>query len=71
MSNRKSYTVLIAFPKGGGHWAKKGETLELLDVEALALRRAGRIKLTAEVATEAAAAEPAADATTKKATAKE
>lgn len=62
MNNRKNYTVLVAFPKGGGHWAKKGETLDLLDVEALALRSAGRIKLTAELA-----AEPAA----KKATAKE
>lgn len=71
MSNRKNYTVLVAFPKGGGHWAKKGETLDLLDVEALALRRAGRVKLTSEVAAEAAAAEPAAETATKKATAKE
>lgn len=63
MSNRKNYTVLIAFPKGGGHWAKKGETLELLDVEAQALRRAGRIALTATLEPEAT--------TAKKATAKE
>lgn len=82
MSNRKNYTVLVAFPKGGGHWAKKGDTLELLDVEAMALRRAGRIKLTAEVTAETSAASaaetaveapaaPAAAATPKKATAKE
>ncbi|OEC32885.1 hypothetical protein SAMN05216600_12836 [Pseudomonas cuatrocienegasensis] len=70
MSNRKNYTVLVAFPKGGGHWAKKGDTLELLDVEAMALRRAGRIKLTSEVTAEAPAA-PVAEATPKKATAKE
>lgn len=68
MSNRQNYTVLVAFPKGGGHWAKKGETLDLLDVEALALRRAGRVKLTSEVA---AAAAPAGEASTKKTTAKE
>jgi hypothetical protein len=68
MSNRKNYTVLVAFPKGGGHWAQKGEKLDLLDVEAMALRRAGRIKLTTDLEAEAPQAEPAA---TKKATAKE
>lgn len=74
MSNRKNYTVLVPFPKAGGHWAAKGETLELMDVEARALRQAGRIKLTAQLEAEAkAAAEAAALAapTTKKAAAKE
>ena len=61
---RKNYTVLVAFPKGGGHWANKGE---LMDVEAQQLLRAGRIKLTAtETEAEATAA-----AATKKAAAKE
>jgi hypothetical protein len=75
VSNRKKYTVLVPFPKAGGHWAAKGETLDLLAVEAQALRQAGRIKLTAELEAEAqaAAAETAAlpAPTTKKATAKE
>ena len=66
MPARKNYTVLVAFPKGGGHWANKGEKLDLLDVEAQQLRRAGRIKLTAEIAAEA----EAVAAPTKKAAAK-
>lgn len=69
MSNRKKYTVLVPFPKANGHWATKGETLDLLAVEAQALRQAGRIKLTAEIEAEAQAV--AAPTTTKKATAKE
>lgn len=64
--NRKSYTVLVPYPKGGGHWTRKGDKVDLLEVEALALRQAGRIKLTAEL--EAAKAPPAA---TKKTTAKD
>lgn len=61
MAERKNYTVLVPYPKGGGHWTRKGDKVDLLDVEALALRQAGRIKLTAE-------AEPAAPATTNKTT---
>lgn len=60
---RLNYTVLVPFPKGGGHWAEAGEKLDLLDVEASALRAAGRVRLTSELAAEAAAT-PA----TKKAT---
>ncbi|MBD3877430.1 hypothetical protein IEG05_19680 [Pseudomonas kunmingensis] len=66
-AHRKNYTVLVAFPKGGGHWANKGEKLDLMDVEAQQLLRAGRIKLTA---TETEAEAPAA-AATKKTAAKE
>lgn len=46
--SRQNYTVVIPYPKGGGHYTKKGEVLELLDVQALALRQAGRIVLTSE-----------------------
>lgn len=67
-ATRKKYTVLVPFPKGGGHWATKGETLELLDVEALALRKAGRIALVVDAE---AAAVAVATTPTKKATAKE
>jgi len=49
MAKRENYTVLIPFPKGSGHWAAKGETLDLLEVEAGQLRRAGRIKRTSEL----------------------
>lgn len=66
MADRKNYTVLVPYPKGGGHWTRKGDKLDLLEVEALALRQAGRIKLTAELEAEAATA-----ATTKKTTAKD
>ena len=45
-SNRQKYTVLIPFPTGGGHWSTAGEELQLLDVEASALRTAGRLELT-------------------------
>lgn len=58
MANRKNYTVTVPFPRGGGHWAKRGAEVELLDVEALALLQAGRVVLTAEI--EAAAAEAGA-----------
>ena len=66
MADRKNYTVLVPYPKGGGHWTRAGDKLDLLEVEALALRQAGRIKLTAELEAEQAAA-----ATTKKTTAKD
>ncbi|EKZ3179262.1 hypothetical protein ACLBVT_23695 [Pseudomonas aeruginosa] len=66
MADRKNYTVLVPYPKGGGHWTRKGDKIDLLEVEALALRQAGRIKLTAELE-----AEQAASATTKKTAAKD
>ena len=56
MSTRKNYTVLIPYPLGGGHWAEKGQTLELLEVEAQHLEGYGRIRLTADIEAEAAAA---------------
>jgi hypothetical protein len=46
MHARQNYTVLIPFPIGGGHWSTVGEELDLLDVEASALRTAGRLELT-------------------------
>jgi hypothetical protein len=46
MSDRQTYTVLIPFPIGNGHWSTAGEELQLLDVEASALRTAGRLELT-------------------------
>lgn len=45
MSNRKRYTVLVGYPKGGGHWARKGEIVELLEVQAQQLETSGRIAL--------------------------
>ena len=41
MPNRQTYTVLIPFPTGAGHWSSVGQELDLLDVEATALRTAG------------------------------
>lgn len=58
--NRKNYTCLIPFPKGGGHYAVKGETFDMLDVQASALRTAGRIELTDVLAAAAAADAPQA-----------
>ncbi|MBT2371990.1 MULTISPECIES: hypothetical protein [Pseudomonas] len=46
MANRQTYTVLVPFPTGGGHWSTVGQELDLLDVEASALRTAGRLELT-------------------------
>ncbi|QTT90630.1 hypothetical protein [Pseudomonas chlororaphis] len=46
MSIRQKYTVQVPFPIGGGHWSSVGQQLELLDVEASALRAAGRLELT-------------------------
>lgn len=56
MSLRKNYTVLVPYPTGGGHYAVKGSTLDLLDVQAHALVTAGRLKETALIDAEAAAA---------------
>lgn len=52
MALRQTYTVLLPFPTGGGHWSSVGQELDLLDVEANSLRSAGRLELTAK--TEAA-----------------
>ncbi|ALI02632.1 hypothetical protein C1Y08_14235 [Pseudomonas sp. FW306-02-F02-AA] len=65
MSNRQKYTVLIPFPTGGGHWSSVGQQLELLDVEASALRSAGRLELTSVL--ETSPITPAKKATIKKA----
>lgn len=73
MAIRQKYTVLIPFPTGGGHWSTVGQELDLMDVQAQQLEAVGRIKLTAQVAAEAAAASsvetaaPAAKKTTAKA----
>lgn len=45
MALRQTYTVLLPFPTGGGHWSSVGQELDLLDVEANALRSAGRLEL--------------------------
>lgn len=66
---RKNYTVLVAYHKGAGHWQPKGSTVDLLDIEAFALRQAGRIRLTSEIEAEAAA-QAAETAKAGKATAK-
>ncbi|KPA92730.1 MULTISPECIES: hypothetical protein [Pseudomonas] len=50
MSNRQKYTVIVPFPIGGGHWSSVGQELELLDVEASALRSAGRLELSSVLA---------------------
>lgn len=72
MANRQKYTVLIPFPTGGGHWSAVGQELDLMDVQAQQLEAVGRIKLTAQIAAEAAAAAPAETAApaAKKSTAK-
>lgn len=41
-SKRKTYVVLVPFPRRG-HWTAKDDELELLDCEAAQLLRAGRI----------------------------
>ncbi|AZD65134.1 hypothetical protein SAMN04489802_5274 [Pseudomonas chlororaphis] len=70
MANRQTYTVLVPFPTGGGHWSSVGQQLELLDVEASALRAAGRLELTRVLETRQQA-EPATPSTAaKKAAAK-
>lgn len=57
-ANRQKYTVLIPFPTGHGHWSAVGQELDLLDVQAQQLETVGRIKLTAQIAAEAAAVAP-------------
>ncbi|MCP1454502.1 hypothetical protein [Pseudomonas kilonensis] len=65
MPIRKQYTVLLPFPTGGGHWSSAGQKLELLDVEASALRSAGRLELTSVLDTQQLAADTQATPTTK------
>ncbi|OPG70275.1 hypothetical protein B1219_20860 [Pseudomonas ogarae] len=68
MALRQTYTVLLPFPTGGGHWSSVGQELDLLDVEANALRSAGRLALKkTEVVEPASASNKALKATTKKA----
>ncbi|TWC11015.1 hypothetical protein FBY06_15216 [Pseudomonas sp. SJZ085] len=68
MALRQTYTVLLPFPTGGGHWSSVGQELELLDVEASALRSAGRLELKKNEAVEPASTPtPAKKAATKKA----
>ncbi|CAI8708460.1 MULTISPECIES: hypothetical protein [Pseudomonas] len=68
MAPRQTYTVLLPFPTGGGHWSSVGQELDLLDVEANALRSAGRLALKkTEVVEPASASNPAKKAATKKA----
>ncbi|AEV61208.1 MULTISPECIES: hypothetical protein [Pseudomonas] len=68
MALRQTYTVLLPFPTGGGHWSSVGQELDLLDVEANALRSAGRLALKkTEVVEPASASNPAKKAATKKA----
>ena len=54
MAERQTYTVLLPFPTGGGHWSSIGQELQLLDVEANALRSAGRLELKKTEAAESA-----------------
>lgn len=65
MANRQTYTVLVPFPTGGGHWSSVGQQLELLDVEASASRAAGRLELTRVLETRQQA-EPATPSTAAK-----
>lgn len=66
MAIRQKYTVLVPFPIGGGHWSSVGEELDLLDVQASALRSAGRLELTSVLAAQTPSTK-AAKAATKKA----
>lgn len=66
MAERQTYTVLLPFPTGGGHWSSVGQQLELLDVEASALRSAGRLELTSVLEAEASPTNPAQTATIEK-----
>lgn len=65
MPIRKQYTVLLPFPTGGGHWSSAGQTLDLLDVEASALRSAGRLELTSVLNAQQLAADTQATPITK------
>ncbi|WP_392885825.1 hypothetical protein ACF6ZU_18665 [Pseudomonas migulae] len=60
MAERQTYTVLLPFPTGGGHWSSIGQELDLLDVEASALRSAGRLELKNNAVAESAASSTAA-----------
>ncbi|CAI8968397.1 Phage protein [Pseudomonas sp. IT-P12] len=66
MAERQTYTVVRPFPVGGGHWSSIGQALNLLEVEASALRTAGRLELKKTEAAESASPSTAA----KKAAAK-
>ncbi|AZD97156.1 hypothetical protein [Pseudomonas chlororaphis] len=70
MANRQTYTVLVPFPTGGGHWSSIGQQLELLDVEASALRAAGRLELTRVLETRQQAEPATLSTAAKKAAAK-
>ena len=68
MAERQTYTVVRPFPVGGGHWSSIGQELQLLDVEANALRSAGRLELKkTEAAETASTSVPANKAAAKKA----
>ncbi|WP_053152817.1 hypothetical protein [Pseudomonas sp. Pf153] len=68
MAPRQTYTVLLPFSTGGGHWSTAGQELDLLDVEASALRSAGRLALKKTEAVESASTpNPATKAAAKKA----
>lgn len=67
MAERQTYTVLLPFPTGGGHWSSIGQELHLLDVEASALRSAGRLELKTEVAESTSPSTAAKKAAAKKA----
>ncbi|MHC8288435.1 hypothetical protein ACYZUD_16775 [Pseudomonas sp. XS1P51] len=67
MAERQTYTVLLPFPSGGGHWSSIGQELHLLDVEASALRSAGRLALKTEAAESASPSTAAKKAAAKKA----
>ncbi|CAN1599381.1 hypothetical protein LOY35_06105 [Pseudomonas sp. B21-028] len=68
MALRQTYTVLVPFPTGGGHWSTIDQELDLLDVEASALHSAGRLELKkAEAVEPASTPTKAQKAATKKA----
>ncbi|KPN92495.1 hypothetical protein [Pseudomonas nunensis] len=59
MAERQTYTVLVPFPVGRGHWSAAGQELDLLDVEANALLSAGRLELKTSTQGQQAAAKKA------------
>lgn len=50
MATTRDYTVVVPFPRAGGHWAEEGGTVSLLDVEAAQLLRVGRLTLKTDAA---------------------